>query len=226
MTREQGLVEELAFWGRVMLDGGGWPEEWKAGFDPELPLQDKFRALLANHSVGDTVDILDVGAGPATVVGRTWPGRDVLITPIDPLAVEYGKLLASHGFNPPVQTIKCAGEGIEGLLPKNFYDVAYARNSLDHSEYPVEIIRQMLEAAKPGGWVYLEHSVREATKQKYLGLHQWNFFEEKGVFYIEGSGGTTNVSLKFENLTCYAEAWMEKDNDGRDWVLVKMRRRP
>lgn len=226
-NREQGLEEELAFWQSVMSTGGGWPQEWKAGFDPELPLQEELRDLVTkanNDTPKAEVFILDVGAGPVTTVGRTWPGHEVFITPIDPLADKYNQSLRERGFHPPVPTQRCAGEVIERRMPRDFYDLAYSRNALDHSEDPVSIISQMLGAVKPGGYVYLEHSVREASKQGYKGLHQWNFFED-GAFYVEGSSSIVNVFLKFEDRTCYEEV-RTVIIDGRDWVKVVMRRRP
>lgn len=228
VTREEGLAEELAFWDGVMRTGGEWPEEIRDRLDPNLPLQEEFRALVPNAGPGDTVRILDVGAGPFTTIGKVWPGRRVDIVPNDPLAAEYARLLDKYGLTPPVRTLYLAGEDT-GFLTMAWakhlrYDIAYARNSLDHAVDPVACIQGMLDVVKPGGYVFLQHSVREADKQGRQGLHQWNFYADGTAgckhFFIEGHDVTTNVSLKFEDRVCYEKVQQDR------WIDVVMRRRP
>jgi SAM-dependent methyltransferase len=217
-TRKEGLAEELAFWGIVISTGGDWPEEWHDRMDPETPLQNDLRALIP--SPGDVVRILDVGAGPATTVGKKWPGHAVAIVAIDPLASEYNALLREHNVVPPMYTLPYGGEDIATWLTQNYFDLVHARNSLDHSADPVKIIEQMLGAVKPGGCVYLQHTEREATKQGRQGLHQFDLYGENGAFFVEGPEATTNISLRFEdwaNTIVHQEA---------GWVYATMWRKP
>jgi hypothetical protein len=74
-------------------------EEYKHRFDPDQPLQDWITEKLS-ASQGATVSILDVGAGPATLLGKRWKGRTVQITAVDPLADDYNHLLDALGLTP------------------------------------------------------------------------------------------------------------------------------
>ena len=215
MTRLEGLVEELAFWDGVMWTGGDWPDDWMARLDPETPLQDEFINLLGG---GDLYGarILDVGAGPASTVGKH---RSVELTAIDPLGYEYALLLEKHGIVVPVQTQPIAGEDLHRHFPKDYFDIAHARNSLDHSEWPLQTIYNMLEVTKPGGHVVLLHSNREADKQGWKGLHKWNFYRSGDGYFIEGKGERTDVVTTFADR---ANIWLY--DEGPDWVRVVMRK--
>ena len=208
----------MAFWSTVIDTGGDWPEEWQERMSPDSPFQNDLRALIPSPS--DVVRVLDVGAGPATTVNKKWPGHEVVITAIDPLGSEYNVLLKKRGVTPPVSTLSYGGEDISVWLTPNYFDLVHARNSLDHSEDPVKIIEQMLGAVKPGSCVYLQHAVREATKQGKQGLHQWDFYADGGHFFIEGPNVTTNVSLRFEDR---ANTIVQQE---AGWVYVTLWRKP
>jgi len=214
-----GLSEELGFWDHVMLTGGDFPDEIRERLDPATPLQDELRELLGTPE-GETARILDVGAGPFTTVGKVWPGRDVRITAIDPLAEEYARLLRKHRLVAPVPTQPGAGEDLASLAPFGFFDLAHARNSLDHARDPVACVRGMLAAARPGGAVVLVHSSREADVQEHAGLHQWNFYREGGDFLVEGGGEVANATALAGPVADVATS-----EEGR-WVRVVMRKRP
>ena len=215
MTRVEGLADELNFWDRVMGNGGEWPDEWMGRLDPETPLQDEFINLLGG---GDLYGarILDVGAGPASTVGKH---RSVELTAIDPLGEEYHRLLEKHGIRVPVPTQQIAGEDLHRHFPKDHFDITHARNSLDHSEWPLNIITNMLDVTKPGGHVVLVHSSREADKQGWKGLHKWNFYRSGDGYFIEGKGERTDVVTTFADR---ANIWLY--DEGPDWVRVVMRK--
>ena len=191
------LPIEVAYW-NVWMDSHGrqWAEdpdaaerEFDERFDPEMSLQQNLRALI-DAIPGTVVRILDVGAGPATSVGKVWPGRSVAITAIDPLADVYRQLLRAHGLTPPVITRTGTGETINALFASTFrFDLAHARNALDHAWDPVVSITNMVQAVAPGtGVVYLLHHEREGERRKYGGLHQWNFVAHREEFLVEAPG--------------------------------------
>jgi hypothetical protein len=67
------IAEEVVFWDSYLETRGlQWPETYQLRLDPELELQPHLRALLEPHPPGSTISILDVGAGPLTVVGKCW----------------------------------------------------------------------------------------------------------------------------------------------------------
>lgn len=220
MAREAGLRSELDFWDITLVTGGAWPEDLRERTDPYAELQPELCELLgASVPIGGTARILDVGAGPLTSVGKCWPGRKVEVVPVDPLADEYAVLLRRYGRRAPVPTVRGAGEALLAQFGPAAFDLAYARNALDHAEDPVACIAAMLAVVKPGGYVVLEHAVREATRQARVGLHQHDFYPEAGAFIIAGPRGRVNVS---EALAARARTEVREQNE--EWFRVTMRK--
>lgn len=163
--------------------GGAWGADFVERTNPIQPLQAHVAAHIAAPG-GATVKILDVGAGPLTVLGKTWVGRNVEITAVDPLANDYHRLLRRHGVRPPVPTQYCEAEKLAARFGRDVFDLVYSRNALDHSYNPLEALRQMVAVCKPGGVALLEHLINEGETEKYYGLHQWNFCCQEQRFVI------------------------------------------
>ena len=171
----RGLTHEVGWWRRWITEGGRrWPDEFRARLDPETPLREILIEALLPSIAHDPVRILDVGAGPATSLGKVHPGRALRITAVDPLADEYAALWRDVGILPPVPTMRGTGERLVELFGRAAFDIAYARNALDHTIDPLAVVEQMLEVVDENGYVVLSHSRNEATKARYRGLHQWN----------------------------------------------------
>ena len=210
------LPSEIHFWDEWLRTRGlQWPETYVDALDLDRPLQDYLQSILSSKLYGGVVfnSILDVGAGPLTVIGRVWPFHIVHVTPIDPLADEYTRLLTKHGVRAPVPTQPCKGEDILEHFAPNTFDLAHAQNSLDHSFDPILIIQNMFQVVKPGGAVYLNHAVREADTQHHEGLHQHNMYaNENNEFCIESDGVVVNVSESFKDaadITVEVPGWIQ-----------------
>jgi SAM-dependent methyltransferase len=181
-----GVDDEIAFWRDWLRTGGAeWPQDYEDRMDPRRPLDPVLAANLpprtADGSGGtDRVTILDVGAGPLTCVGRVVEGREVDVVAVDALADAYDELLDEVGVVPPVRTVRCETERLTERFAAATFDLAHARNTLDHSYDPVLAIRQMAEVTRPGGVVVLQHYDKEAENEGYAGLHQWNLSVERG----------------------------------------------
>ncbi len=148
-------------------------DDREARLDPETEIRDGVvREVLADRP--RTISILDVGAGPLTWLGYRYPGKTLTIVPVDPLADEYDRLLREASLEPPIRTIRVAGEGILEHFGAASFDIAYATNALDHSADPFTIIRTW-SARPPGGVVILRHKRNEGASARYSGLHAWNF---------------------------------------------------
>jgi ubiquinone/menaquinone biosynthesis C-methylase UbiE len=130
------------------------------------------------------VEILDVGAGPLTIVGKKWPGREVHITPLDPNVDGYDGLLAKHGIVPPCRTVFGLAEELD--FPEHSFDLVHARNSVDHSKDALQAIREMVRVVKKGCFVCLNHKVSEGRLEKYAEYHQWNLI----------AGGSSSSALE------------------------------
>ena len=159
---------EEKYWADYISQKGGeaYGADLAARLNPELPLQEHVREQI---EPGETVvRILDVGAGPLTVLGKRWEGRTVEITAVEPLANDYARILRTHGVTPVVPTQFCEGERVAERFAKDHFDVAYSRNALDHSYEPVKAIGAMVEVVKPGGCVLLEHFAERGGNGKIL----------------------------------------------------------
>lgn len=178
------LPSELAFWRQWISEKvTPWQEDRRARLDPQTHLQGWVRERITAGP--DTpIKILDVGAGPVTQLGQVWPGRNVAITAVDPLANEYNRLLDGCALTPPVRTQAGEGERLEDLFSPDSFDFACAINALDYSYDPLASIKGMLKVVKPGCWVVLMHFINGAERERYRGLRQWNFCCEDGKVVI------------------------------------------
>lgn len=187
-SRERHLRGEVRFWRRWLASEGlSWPEDFTARLDPSAPVQHHL-AMVIDRLPQRKVEILDVGAGPLTVVGKTHPTKQISITATDVLAREYDALLDEAGIDPPVPTIFAEAEKLRERFGGRRFDIVHAQNSLDHSADPFAAIEEMLALAKPGGFLVLLHEENEGRNERYHALHKWDFTCERGHFVIAGPG--------------------------------------
>jgi SAM-dependent methyltransferase len=221
--RRRALKEEIAYWDDwLATHGGKYAAEFAERFDPTCEVTDPaLRIVLGDLEKGapDVISILDVGAGPATTVGHRFAGEPVAVTAVDPLADHYRRLVRKHGLDPPVMTERVDGERLVECFGRGQFDVAYARNSLDHAVDPVAIAENMLEVVRPGGYVVLRHVRDEAVRQKWVQLHQWNFDERDGKLVVWRPDVEIRVAerLASANVRCHIEA---SDEPGVEWVVA------
>jgi SAM-dependent methyltransferase len=194
-----GIKEEACFWDDYIKTGGqGGPKLFHMRLDPALPLQERPQALLPPR---ETVTILDVGAGPFTVLGKVSPGKIIEITAVDPLAKIYDEILSKYGIKPLVRTQELAGEHLLDKWSESTFDLVYARNCIDHAADPLLVIQQMIGVAKKGCYVLMEHIPNEAIREHYVGLHQWNFsMNEAGDFIVSSKSKQVNVTQRFQDI--------------------------
>lgn len=190
---KSGLDEENDFWEKALSDPAkNWDiNEFKERTNPDFELQPELRALIP-ASEGETVRILDVGAGPLTRIGKKWPGHRLEIIATDPLAEKYNALVTRLNVPLLVPVTVAHAEKLTETFPKDHFDLAYASNCLDHSYDPILAIRQMVEVVKPGCSAYLWHFTNVGKAELYAGLHQWNFDVVKGEFTVS-DGRVTHV---------------------------------
>ena len=169
---------EVDFWAGWLVGAPGteqWASDRRSRLDPDTHIRDPLVCAELERSPAEEVSILDVGAGPVTWLGFRYPGKTLTIVAVDPLADEYERLLREAGLDPPVRTIRVAGEALLEHFGSRRFDIAYATNALDHSADPFAIISNMLTVVRPGGVVILRHKRNEGEQARYGGLHQWNF---------------------------------------------------
>jgi SAM-dependent methyltransferase len=187
-----GIGFELEFWTSwLTTKGREWPEDFAIRLDPASPLQGDLTRLVKELRQ-PSVNIIDVGAGPITMLGKHLDGVEIRITATDPLAPAYDEILRANGVAPPVQTQFATAEDLSLFVSPSSFDIAHCRNALDHSFDPIRGINEMLRCVRVGGIVALRHNVNEAETENYSGFHQFNFDLIDGNFVI------WNRSSRFE----------------------------
>lgn len=193
-SRETQLDDELRFWDKWLRQKGlEWPDDFRDRLNPETPLAQDHRELI-DHLPQDEIRILDVGAGPLTVIGKRHPSKRLAITAVDVLAEKYAALLARQHIQPVIRTSFAEAESLTNWFAEDSFDLVNARNCLDHSVDPFKAIGQILLVTRPGCFACLDHVENEGEKQRYRGLHQWNFTVIEDEFVIRGHNLEFNVS--------------------------------
>ncbi len=197
---EWGTKSELRYWDR-WLEAKGFDLPGENDFQQrilqKLELQSEILDLLPNNS---NIEILDVGSGPLTTLGKVSKEKKINITAIDPLADEYNKLLSYHNIIPLVKTQKIDVMDLSENFSKNAFDFIHAKNCIDHTYDPEKAILEMLKVLKKNCYLLLVHKPNEAINQNWKGLHRWNFSEEDGNFIISSKKNSTNFSQKYKDF--------------------------
>jgi SAM-dependent methyltransferase len=194
-TWKGGIKPEADHW-RDYLRGVKAGVREQTRLDPNFPLKSVFTQLLYARSK-QPVRILDVGAGPLTTVGKVWPGHEICLVPVDPLAELYDQALADVGLVPPVRTIYAEAEKLTAFFERDSFDLVVCANALDHCYNPFQAIDEMLSVVMPGGSVLLLHLPNEAENESYSGFHQWNFWNYKENFVAWNRKGVYVVNRIF-----------------------------
>lgn len=196
--RGGGLETEVRFWDKWLREKGSRsPDDYRSHdyryrIDPRSPVAGWHRELV-DKIASDRVSILDVGAGPVTVVGKSHDTKLLRITAVDPLADEYAKLLAKYRLDPPVRTQRGSGEELAALFGPDAFDLVLGQRCIDHSVDPVGCVRNMIEVCRVGGVVALAHEENLAISAAYRGLHQWNFSLRGSSLIVSGGGYDKNL---------------------------------
>jgi SAM-dependent methyltransferase len=221
---ERGLPTEVDFWAEwIATRGLEWPGEFERRFDPAEPMSEPLVLGVLDQMAGDEVRILDVGAGPATSLGKTHPVKRLSVTAVDPLGDDYARLLADAEIEPPVPTQQVAGEALTGTFEPASFDIAYARNALDHGVDPARIIREMLALVRPGGFVILRHYENEAQTMGYEELHQWNFSVEDDRLVVWNDRRRIDVAAELEGDATVTAA-LDGGSGHAAWVTAVIER--
>lgn len=187
------MAERYFWWRWVATRGLQWPQEFERRLDATQPL-DAYVAARVRDIASDPIRILDVGAGPVTVLGYRLEGRNIEITAVDVLAETYDRLWSRCGIVPPARTKYADAERLTDWFEPASFDFVYSQNSIDHASRPRVAIEQMVNVAKPGCYIVLNHALNEAVNEDYIGLHQWNFNERNGDLILWNAAETINVT--------------------------------
>jgi SAM-dependent methyltransferase len=231
MLRMEGVIEEYVFWESLLSGTNKLCGIEGERFETDAEIIEPHRSVLeelGQHFPIQDIAILDVGAGPLTVIRKIYKGIRLNITAVDALADYYDNLLKKYGVDPPVRTQQCKGEDITQHFPTESFHWINSRNALDHMERPVECIKGMLTLLKPGGMISLFHHLNEGADANYAGFHQWNFFLEDDDFCIAGKNGKDHVNVTKMLLPHYTTStrvggWLDSLDPRQDCLQVIVR---
>jgi SAM-dependent methyltransferase len=224
--REHALREEVGYWRHwLQSKGGKWSAEYSYRFDPAAEIADPALREIVAGVPQEEVSILDVGAGPVSIVGYRFPGKRIALVAVDPLADEYDVLLDAAAVAPPVRVARADGERLVEELGRDRFDVAYARNALDHAVDPARIVESMFGVVRPGGHLVLRHVRNEAVRQAYVQLHQWNFDLRDDRLVAWRPGSELDLTAMFAGraeIRSHVEP--AEDNEPFEWIVSVVRK--
>jgi ubiquinone/menaquinone biosynthesis C-methylase UbiE len=207
----KGIEGEINFWDNWLeTKGGEWPEEYLFRINPQSVFQEHLITYLPEQL--DLIDILDVGSGPLSFLGKTLPTeneivRKLRITGTDPLMDAYMTLLKRHNVQSSTCMVKANSEDLSRHFPADYFEFVYMRNALDHAFDPLLAVGEMIRVVKPGHYIILEHKNNEAENENYHDLHQWNIKIEQGAFIIWNKSIMYNVTEYYKEeaqIICHA----------------------
>lgn len=224
-TRRRLLRSEIDYWKTWFETGAmGHPEYLAERLDPRQPLHEWVTAFVSRVDA-DPVEILDVGSGPMSRLGKMHPEKAVNVTAVDLLADAFNVLIDRHGLKPPLRSRPCDAQKLTSHFGNRKFDIVHAENSMDHAEDALAAVRQMFAVTKPGGFTLLAHDENEGLTQHYSGLHQWDFTCEGGHFVIAGpgrGGARHDINAMFAGEG-KVECWLE---DGGVYAAIHKHQRP
>jgi hypothetical protein len=122
--------------------------------------------------------MLHVGCGPVTSFAYLAHEGLADVIGVDPLAERYAALLADFGLKSPAQQLNGSGEWLERVFPDRQFDIVATRNALDHHQCPPLAWLRLFERTRVGGYIAQSHSIREATKEGWKQLHQYDLYPD------------------------------------------------
>jgi SAM-dependent methyltransferase len=168
------LGSESGYWERLIATPDRFREQFGWCLDPDLEVRQEELHEAIDAVPRTRLRVLDVGAGPVTVVGRRWAGKTIEVTPIDPLADAYNEALRKADIDVPVPTRQLAVEDLAEHFGARSFDIAYCHNAIDHMPDPLGALGTMLSLVADDGFVVVRCLPDEGERNSYYGIHQWN----------------------------------------------------
>jgi ubiquinone/menaquinone biosynthesis C-methylase UbiE len=182
------LYSEIDFWNQwAATKGLQWKEDYSYRINPNSEATGFLKEVLQTVDVDENYKILDVGAGPITILGKFYNGIKLNITAVDALAETFNNINWQDN-KPEIITQYCETEQLSETFAENSFDLVHARNTLDHHYDVSEALKNMLHVTKRGGLIIISHAENEANNNNWNGLHKWNFFLEDRDMKIQTVG--------------------------------------
>ncbi|MEW6087898.1 MAG: methyltransferase domain-containing protein [bacterium] len=183
-SRNTGIKMEIKFWEKWLCEKGGkWREDFEYRVNPDSYVSG-FHKEVIDLINKEEINVLDIGAGPLTAIGKKHLLKKINITAVDPLAGDYNLILKRYKIEPPVRTLNVSAEEITVIFRGRKFDWINAQNSLDHTADPISVINQIPALLSDNGVLSLFHEINEGLEEGYRGFHKWNFAPSDGGFTV------------------------------------------
>lgn len=141
--------------------------------------------LLTTQIIEKKVDILDIGCGPFSTIGKISSNFTISLYAVDPLAEHYSKLCTELNIVQPHKIVNGVGEFVDQYFEAKSFNYIHMENSLDHCFDPKLVISSVHKILKINGIVYCRVFKNEGQHNMYGGFHKWNFdiYDKQIVFW-------------------------------------------
>lgn len=107
--------------------------------------------------------------------------------------------------------------------------MAWIHNALNHTQYPVVVLKEMVSVLKPHGYLILQGWSREGTAEGWIGLHQHDIcLLPDGRLMCESRGARDESSLSVccinEELPVEIVEWSEPTLEVKKWIRMIYRK--
>jgi SAM-dependent methyltransferase len=224
-TRAVGKAHEIGFWREFMQSDRcrfGWCDATpNPECDQEIYTLLRYVASSFGQS-GRTVDVLDIGSGPISVLTNVFHGLQANLKAADPLADDYEKLWTDHARRlRAVRPMGVAGEDLVDYFGSNAFDVTHIRNAIDHAVNPIAVVEQLIEITRKNGLVIIHGFENEADSERWGGFHQWNMRIIRGDLEFEGAAHKKfRVIANFSNQLRLISACTKRLVNGKNWSTL------
>jgi len=133
---------------------------------------------------GDKIKILELGPGPLSRLTEGWKEGLYDLISVDPLATEYRKTFVDFEY-----LTQGVGEEVHTMFPPESFHMSYASNCLDHAQDPLKCFQNMYLLTKPGGIICIDSNVKEGTRARWSGLHQFDIWVEEDRLMCKTKNG-------------------------------------
>lgn len=186
---------------------GRWSKEWEEWFETIQPSD----VIMDTIGVLPGMTIAEVGAGngrlAVKMVKRVGIEGKVYANDIDPAAIRFMRKRIRREKVKNMTVIK--GKIADPLLPQGEIDIVYVVNTYSHFDKPVELLKNMIPALKPGGrLVIIEYDPEKAPEAGSHSTSKETVLDEaeKAGYYLTG----LKTFLPKDNIYIFQPAGMGK----------------
>lgn len=227
MPNLQEFNIEVGYWDRELSLSGDYAEDMRSRLTPEK-MKSVFPPCLfpLMEEIGNTPKVLDVGSGPVSMLNYGAENKLIDLIAVDPLIEQYNALLLKYGYSIKYPAIHGPGERLSTFLQKNFFDITWCHNALDHSDNPVEVLREMIKVTKYGGYIIIHTWENEGTFEGFYGLHKHNLSFDDGLclqsFVSEELTPVVNITKNLPVIIHSVNVTERASN--RKWIEITLKK--